>query len=319
MDAWLDELAQAAGGFEGRSGQKDVVVDTDDIVSHNRALYAKVLSKFQRFDDPVASQTAVVVLLVYRLRLVDMSMKEYVHIIHAIEGDKYLRAHNGTLYLYSDGAWKSFCGIFPVSVLTRVRRVLSLVEGFLRLLPAGTPREESAVLDALEASIARAGGMTAWTTGAELSAMKGGQPRDGEITPWSVWVASSISKVRATATNLLCGRKCVPFLIEWCETPIEKRQGFACKDACFIFNEDLNWGNVLRCSGESSFGPHTSYGIIEYGSRGVLKHVLAGKASVAKHGFRAKAACRMGEPRRRTIVFVDVSPLSYRTSGECSR
>ena len=61
---------------------------------------------------------------------------------------------------------------------------------------------------------------------------------EDEETGWGPWVATMISKVRATTTNLLCGRKVVPYIVEWCETPIEKTSGFACKESCFVFNDD---------------------------------------------------------------------------------
>ena len=139
IGAMFDDFAQKAGGFDGRAIWKDCTVDMADIVQCTKALY-ETAAKW--CSDLVVQQIAVVLLLTFKLRLVDMSMKEYVHLIWAIEGDRFLRAHNGTLYLYVDGAWRAFSGIFPVSVITRVRLVLQYAEGFLRLLPANTPRTE---------------------------------------------------------------------------------------------------------------------------------------------------------------------------------
>ena len=231
----LDELSDCAGGLEGRPERKDVFVDADDIVDANRQLYRTAA---EYLADERAQQVAVVLLIMYRLRLVDMSMKEYVHVIHAIEGDRFLRAHNGTLYLYADGAWRAFCGIFPVSVLTRVRRVLLLVEGFLRTLPANTPRTDVGVLKALREATAGARGVQGWMEAAELSVLRGGEAGDGDSAGWGPWLAQTVSKVRATATSLLCAKKVVPFLVEWCDTPICKAQGFSSKDACFLFEKD---------------------------------------------------------------------------------
>ena len=122
---FFDDLADSGGGFGGRQHCKDVIVDMADIVDANRHMYATAA---EYVDDVRLQQMAVVLQITCRLRQVDMSMKEYVHIIYAIEGDRFLRAHNGTLYLYTDGAWLPFSGIFPVSVVMRVRDVLHDVE-----------------------------------------------------------------------------------------------------------------------------------------------------------------------------------------------
>ena len=231
----LSDMAASAGGFEARPDRKDVHHDPDDIVQMTRVLYQKASSWFS---DTRVQEVAVVLLLTHQLRLVDMSMKEYVHIIYAIEGDRHLRSHNGTLYLYQDGAWRPFCGIFPVSVLTRVRRVLSRLEGLLHMLPANTARTDDGVLGALQASVSQEASVEHWVTATELAVLKHPRHEEGEATGWGPWLATTISKVRATTTNLLCGRKCVPYIVEWCETPIVKASGFSCKDACFLFRED---------------------------------------------------------------------------------
>ena len=164
-----------------------------------------------------------------------MIMKEYVHLIHAIEGDRYLRAHNGTLYMYTDGAWRAFAGIFPVAVISRVRDVMLGAEGFLRTLPARTPRSEEGVLEALKEAVRGAGDLETFLREAEVAAL-GGAATEG--SGWGPLLADIMSKVRATTTSLLCGKKCVPFYIEWCDTPRMKAPGFACKDACMVFSVD---------------------------------------------------------------------------------
>ena len=238
VGSMFDGLAELAGGFAARPQLVDKVVDMDDIVQATAAFYAMAKVHLQDLD---AQQIAVVLLLTYKLRLVDMSMKEYVHLIWAIEGDRWLRAHNGTLYLYADGAWRPFVGIFPVSVISRVRRVLLNTEGFLRMLPASTPRTEEGILSAVQNAVARAsGGIGGVIAAAELAVLRGGTAGSDDVEQpgWGPFLATTMAKVRSTTTNLLCARKCVPFLVEWCDTPRVQTEGFACRDACFLFSKD---------------------------------------------------------------------------------
>ncbi len=55
---------------------------------------------------------AVGALAVHRLRLLDLSISEEVLLLELIEGgNKYIRCHNGTCFMYTDsGHWESYKG-----------------------------------------------------------------------------------------------------------------------------------------------------------------------------------------------------------------
>jgi hypothetical protein len=58
---------------------------------------------------------------VHRLRLVDVTLREEVMLLHLIEGGKYLRAHNGQCYSFSSsGHWDRYRGLVNQSTLALI-------------------------------------------------------------------------------------------------------------------------------------------------------------------------------------------------------
>ena len=230
---FLNSLSAAAGGLSARPEKKDVAVDDGGTAERVLRCQNAVLGAIPDAT-PGVVKIGVVLLLTHRLRLLDMSMKEHVEIIYAVEGGDHMRAHNGTLYLYSNGAWAPFSGVFPVAVLTRMRCVLLRLEGLVRLF-RDVPRTSEGVLTAMSHLLEQAGDSESWYARLEDAVI---QPRgeDDEGGNWPRTLASAISRCSAALQELLAGKRCVPFLIEWCDTRIDRAAGFAANDACYIFD-----------------------------------------------------------------------------------
>ena len=54
---------------------------------------------------------AVGALGLYRLRLVDLTIREHVLIFHIVEGREYVRANAGVLHFYSNGSFVPYEGL----------------------------------------------------------------------------------------------------------------------------------------------------------------------------------------------------------------
>ncbi len=87
-------------------------------------------------------------LAVFRLRLVDISIREEVLLLHLIEGESYLRAHYGVCYFYSQmGSWDMYPGVVSQNTLGRIRAYLLKLEGMFRLLDPTTERSEDKLVE----------------------------------------------------------------------------------------------------------------------------------------------------------------------------
>ncbi len=74
---------------------------------------------------------AVSAIAVHRLCLQDgISIREEVLLLHVIEGNRFLRAHNGVSY-----AWLMHTGVMPTATLARVREYMLRLGGCSDLYP----------------------------------------------------------------------------------------------------------------------------------------------------------------------------------------
>ena len=71
---------------------------------------------------------------VYRTRLTDIFVRDFVGLIWIIEGERYIRAHRGVCYLYhSEGAFDAYNGVPPESTFYRLKKTLLRLEGCFTL------------------------------------------------------------------------------------------------------------------------------------------------------------------------------------------
>ncbi len=87
----------------------------------------------------------------FRMRLLDISLREHTHLLYIILGDTQLRAHQGRCHTYDMylGYWQHYDGLLSESSMDYVKRYLLRLEGFFRQLPGGTPRQLPKLLQAL--------------------------------------------------------------------------------------------------------------------------------------------------------------------------
>lgn len=87
----------------------------------------------------------------FRMRLLDISLREHTHLLYIILGDTQLRAHQGRCHTYDMylGHWQHYDGLLSESSMDYVKRYLLRLEGFFRELPGGTPRQLPKLLRAM--------------------------------------------------------------------------------------------------------------------------------------------------------------------------
>ena len=195
--------------------------------------------------------------IVNSLHSIDISCKEHVHVLHAIEGGERLRAHKGTLYIYDSGSYVPFEGVLPVAMLSRVKHCLLGVEGALRLMAPGIPRKQSASMEALRRTHDGHASVDAWLGRRRLpstvpcfeEASRGGMPS---------------ARTRAGRKTLWCRSRNV----EWCETEMQRAKGFATPDAsCVVDSEGQNLRHIQKSPGANFyvFIPHSITQAVDVG------------------------------------------------------
>jgi len=234
---------------------KQVPTSTGSIVLTRQALYAQVESRHPTWDIAFR-RLGVAALSVYRMRLEDLWTRETALLIWVIEGETYLRVHNGVAYFYDEaGSYQVFKGVAPEGTFGRVKQILLWLEGFFRCIPLETKPEDGTILDALSALIEA--GPTAdevldrLTRRAIFHGMSrprrgrafGGNEEfivpahDGEFNPgnWTLITAQSVSRLGLQLQKGLLEDRLVSFLIEWCETPDVRSPGVCYKDCCVLY------------------------------------------------------------------------------------
>ena len=230
----------------------------DDIMKSTAALREFVSRERPDWSDEL-QHLAVGALFCARHRLIDTGMREHVHLLYIIAGGHYLRAHSGTAYYYSNGAFRPFLGVPPQTVLARVKEYLLRLEGLFRSLRKETKRSEGTpLLDAIDTAIADCGGprecVSSWVTSAlkytgpprfsKRAGGEDGQEEDGEAPAqgagysWPSTQAYAVSKVAASLQRELLSKAVIIHFIEWCETPNPVRPGIATTDTCLLFDTD---------------------------------------------------------------------------------
>ena len=150
---------------------------------------------------------------VHQLRLLDISRREEVFFLELIEGSsRHVRAHNGQCFFLSEhGHWAVYNGVIPQGVLARCKKFLLFLEGLYRLLPAGTLRVPSAIINAVVTLLhARDGAADLLLQDCERAAICGGpvtlkrrrvnaaaQEEDSDeddSKPWTQVMASTVGK-----------------------------------------------------------------------------------------------------------------------------
>ena len=134
-----------------RALESDLADRSSSILEKTATMRKLVNQKYSNWPEDLAV-VATKALAVYRMRLIDMFIRERVLLVYIMECTRYLRVHRGIAYFYhEDGAIQPFKGVSPEATFGRVKQFLLRLEGLFRLLPASTRREDKALFDAMAA------------------------------------------------------------------------------------------------------------------------------------------------------------------------
>ncbi len=239
---WSKQKAAAAGSLA------DVVPCPDDtprkIILRKEALSAYIRGRFPEWCS-TRVRLASAALALYKLRLVDMFMREHVLLLWIIEGDEYLRVHNGVCYMYDEaGAFQAYKGVPPESTFERVKEFLLHLEGLFRTLPRNTPRNDDDVLNAIQATMVQYASLDEYLRRCNDAALfclgskkkrseadREGDDVDADLSvPWHVWTAQGISKIGGQIQQELLHERLISYTVEWCEKPTVAVPGVAYTD-----------------------------------------------------------------------------------------
>jgi hypothetical protein len=201
-------------------------------------------------------------LAVYRMRLIDMTVREHVLLLYIVEGDDYMRAHNGVVYFLNDyAAFQPYTGLPPESTFGRVKEFLLQLEGIFRLLPRDLKRTDDELLAAantiyhecqtveevlskcVDASIFRRGDRKRVPRGRDDNEMDR-EEMDEAPVHWPVLTAQAISKVSHQLQQELREERTMTYVAEWCSTPSLRVPGIVYKDTAVLY--DVGVSNITH-------------------------------------------------------------------------
>ena len=188
----------------------------------------------------------VAALAVFRVRIVDVFMREHAFLLWITQGNKQLRFHAGDCYLlHHSGAWQQYKGVPPDCGL--VQEFLMQLEGIFRRMPRTVARspeditktifemwnsDNSEDKDFLERCVDAC-------LGADVSRRRGHAGQDEEeenanaSKAWPLDVAKVLVQIKRDLSRELQHEKLFNYMIEWCDTSKEPVPSI-CYEDCFV-------------------------------------------------------------------------------------
>eukprot|EP00438_Fugacium_kawagutii_P027022 Skav232520 [mRNA] locus=scaffold1096:926666:934699:- [translate_table: standard] len=271
---------------ELRLQQKDEASSNYTILSRVKEILAMVQTHYPTWSDHLARIGAAAASS-YRVRLSDrLFMGDNAFFLWLVEGERYIRVHDGFCYIYNEnGAFLPYTGIPPQAVLVRLATFFTHLEGAFRRMDQGTKRTDLAILEALARDVARCGTEESFLKACEEAAIwQKGPPdqvshleeqedereADGEPVPprgdgkpteaWTVALAKRVWKVGLSIRGELMHEKLVSLLVEWCETPQERKPCVSYADTCVQYDvsRELSLRHIVKAAGNDCyvFIPH---------------------------------------------------------------
>ena len=119
FDNLFEELSAATAGALPQIPPHQPAPRQRTVLQHTTHLLEFVKQRQPSWSDTLV-RAAAAGLTVYRTRYQDLFVRDYVALLWIMEGERYLRSHNGTCYLYHEhGAFEAFRGIPPESTFAR--------------------------------------------------------------------------------------------------------------------------------------------------------------------------------------------------------
>ncbi|CAE7209382.1 unnamed protein product, partial [Symbiodinium microadriaticum] len=204
---------------------------------------------------------------VYRTRLTDIFVRDFVSLIWIIEGGRYIRAHRGVCYLYhTDGAFDPYNGVPPESTFFRLKKSLLRLEGLFRRMSPATDRSDAAIHREIVRLLSECNNVREFLESCEDTAVmadttamrrRGRAEQEAEAAPSAGWpekTAYMLAKVLAPLQkDLLEERRLLHFVIQWCDTPSERQAGCAYQDISVVYDvSSTEHVKLLRPSPENN-------------------------------------------------------------------
>ena len=191
-----------------------------------------------------------------RIRAFDAHVREHILLLWLMQGERFLRRHRGTCYLYNEaGAFQAYRGCPSEQTVARVKEFILQLEGFLKLMPAGTNKDGLGIVNAAESLLTDEGGnvqalldaFTAAAVFAEASPRNQRRSRAAEhenalaapAIEWGDWSSSAaqvVNKLSLILQKEVMDDKIYALLNEWCETPHMQEAGVAYVDCCTMYD-----------------------------------------------------------------------------------
>ncbi|CAE7630170.1 unnamed protein product [Symbiodinium sp. CCMP2592] len=252
FDDMFGELSAATAGAFPEIPPHQPAPRQRTVLQHTAYLLGFVKERQPTWSDMLV-RAAAAGLTVYRTRYQDLFVRDYVALLWIMEGERYLRSHNSTCYLYHEhGAFEAFRGIPPESTFARVKPFLLTLEGMFRILSPSTGRSDVAVLNGIAQTLQQYNHEAEYFDACQDAALypperpgraaatRSRQQEDEAPNPADGWpgvVANMISKIAGPLQrDLLDERRLLQFVVEWCETPSSRQAGVAFADACLLYD-----------------------------------------------------------------------------------
>ncbi|CAE7561822.1 unnamed protein product [Symbiodinium sp. CCMP2592] len=163
---------------------------------------------------------------VYRTRLTDIFVRDFVGLVWIIEGDRYIRAHRGVCFLYhSDGSFDPYSGVPPESTFYRLKKTLLRLEGLFRLMSPATERSDSAIVR----EVARV--VSVYNSVAEFMALC----EDTAVMADTLGTRRKSRHGEEGNPSPHAGRL-LHFVIQWCDSPSNRASGCAYQDISVLYD-----------------------------------------------------------------------------------
>ena len=256
FDELFDVLTESARESVAMMPDPVPDADSDSTVQRTKKIMSMVEAAHPEWP-MYMRRLACAALSVYRLRLIDMFIREHVLLLWIIEGDVYLRVHNGTAYFYDDrGAFQAYKGIPPESTFGRVKKTLLALEGLFRVLPPNVDRNDAALMGAIAECVNMNPTLADfWNACADAAIFcKGDKPRAARAAAhmdvddaipavgaaeapakWPVYTAQAISRAGFALQKELLQPATVTYISEWCEFRMSAQLGWSTKmSPCYM-------------------------------------------------------------------------------------
>ena len=189
------------------------------------------------------------------MRLSDAYLREHIFLLWLMEGNRFLRAHDGQCFLYNAcGAFQVFRGSPPEQTVARVKEFILQLEGLFRSLPLRIPRNIDAIVqsvaDMKDAAENFEGMLDSWVASAIF---RGGAPKHREARNlgeddeggdvanphmgWTHTVANAVGKRSVAIQRAVMDDKIYSLMIEWCDSPRVRQAGCAYRDLCIVYDD----------------------------------------------------------------------------------